>query len=158
MQWWELVNLNNQFNITTFEAFQVELLKYFEPVNREVNARKALSSLKQMGVFNSISAYNAEFTKWLLQIPTMANDEQIFHCSQGFRNRIRLEIERSEIKSLAEAMRIADRIDSIYTRGSFPYQGGFGNGVTTMEIGQCTTEVQIRKTVSRREGAIIQRK
>ncbi len=72
-----------------------------------------------MGAFNSISAYNAEFTKWLLRIPTMANDEQIFHYSQGLKNRIRLEIERSEMKSLTEAMRIADLIDSIYTRGTF---------------------------------------
>ncbi len=75
---------------------------------------KALSSLKaKWGAFNSISAYNAESTKWLLQIPTMASDEQIFHYSQGLKNRIRLEIERVEITSLTEAMRIAHRIDSI---------------------------------------------
>ncbi len=40
------------------------------------------------------------------KIPTMANDEQIFHYSQGLKNRIRLEIERSEIKSLTEAIEL----------------------------------------------------
>ncbi len=135
-QWWETVNLNNQVNIATFKSFQIELLKFFEPVNMEVNARETLSSWEQTGALNPISAFNAEVTKLLLQIPTMANDEQILHYSQGLKNRMRLEIERSEITSLTDAMRIADRIDSIYTRGSFPYQGGFGNGVTPMDVPQ----------------------
>ncbi len=86
-----------------------------EPVDREINARKALSNLKQMGVLNAISSYNAEFSKWLLHVPTMARDEQSFHYSQGLKNTIRVEIERSEVTSLQEAMRIADGIDNIYT-------------------------------------------
>ncbi len=57
-----------------------------------------------------------------------------FTIAKELKNRIRLEIERSEITSLREAMRVADRIDGIYSRGSFPYQGGFGNGVTPMEM------------------------
>ncbi len=72
-----------------------------------------------MGAFSSITAYNAEVSKWLLQAPLMANDEQIFHFSQGLKTRIKVEIERSELTSLSEAMRIADRMDSLYSRGSF---------------------------------------
>ncbi len=56
--------------------------------------------------------------------------------SQGLKNRIRVEIERSELTSLSEAMRIADRMDSLYSRGSFFFQGGPSNGPTPMEIGQ----------------------
>ncbi len=55
------MNINNQINIQTFENFKTEILKHFEPVNREINARKALSALKQMGAYSSITAYNAEF-------------------------------------------------------------------------------------------------
>ncbi len=49
LQCWELVNINNQIYIQTFENFKTEILKYFEPVNREVNARKALCALKTNG-------------------------------------------------------------------------------------------------------------
>ncbi len=41
LQWCELVNINNQIDIQTFENFKMEILKYFEPVNRKVNARKS---------------------------------------------------------------------------------------------------------------------
>ncbi len=83
----------------------------------------------------------------------MAIDEQIFHYSQGLKIRIRLEIERSEITPLTEAMRIADRIDSIYSWGSFPYQWGFGNGVAPMEIGNVPEKYKFVQL-----SAIIQRK
>ncbi len=74
LQWWELININKHNSIYSFEDFKRELLKNFEPVHREINAKKALSNLKQMGELNSISSYNAEFSKWLLQVPTMAGD------------------------------------------------------------------------------------
>ncbi len=41
LQWWELININKHNSINTFEDFKRELLKYFEPVNREINARKS---------------------------------------------------------------------------------------------------------------------
>ncbi len=68
LQWWKLVKINSQKNIQTFECNKTEILKYVEPVNREVNARKALSALKQMSAFSSITPYNAECSKWLLQV------------------------------------------------------------------------------------------
>ncbi len=52
LQWWELININDRNSIYTFENFKRELLKYFEPVNREINGRNALSNSKQMGVLN----------------------------------------------------------------------------------------------------------
>ncbi len=67
-----------------------------------------------MGAFNTVTAYNKEFSKWLLQVPTMAVDKQIFHFSQGLKNRTRVEIERSEVATLPEAMRIDGRMDSLY--------------------------------------------
>ncbi len=73
-----MLQLNNTVNIITFEQFSEEILKYFEPVNRKANARKAINALRQMGAFNTVTAYNKEFSKWLLQAPTMAVEEQIF--------------------------------------------------------------------------------
>ncbi len=45
--------------------------------------------------------------------PTMAVEEQ-YSYSQGLKNRIRVEIERSKVATLPETMRIADRMDSLF--------------------------------------------
>ncbi len=68
----------------------------------------------------------------------MAVKEQIFHYSQGVKNRIRVEIERSEVATLPEAMLIADRMDSLYNnhRGAFIFSNGPSSGPVPMEIGQ----------------------
>ena len=73
------------------------MLNYVEPVNSELTARKTLSNLKQMGSLNAVRAYNKEFSKWLLQIPTMTPAEQIFHYSQGPKHRTKIEVKRSEL-------------------------------------------------------------
>lgn len=141
LQWWELMMIN-QVVINSFEDFKKELLNHFEPINRELNARKMLSELKQMGKFSSVRDYNIEFSKWLLQIPTMAIAEQLFHYSQGLKNRIRIEVERSEATSLQEAMRLADRIDNLFSSGNRSFWGTNSNGIkegyngpTPMQIG-----------------------
>ena len=81
LQWWELVT-GNGTPIQTYADFQGETLSYFEPVNRELTARKSLSNIKQMGKLTQVTEYNREFSKWLLQIPSMTMAIQIFHYSQ----------------------------------------------------------------------------
>ena len=44
----------------------------------------------------------------------MTPAEQILHYSQVLKHRTRIEVERSEPTTLQEAMRIADRLDSLY--------------------------------------------
>ncbi len=134
LEWWQLLQINPEIVINTFHDFGNELLKYFEPVNRELNARKNMNALKQMGNFSRISEYNKEFTKYLLQIPNMAQAEQIFHYSQGLKNKIRIEIERAQPKNLQSAMIIADRIDNIYNVG-LEFGSSSRNQPTPMEIG-----------------------
>lgn len=142
LQWWELSTIHGR-NIMNYEHFKQELLKYFENINREINARRNLNALKQMGRFASVRAYNHEFSKWLLQVPSMTPAEQIFHSSQGLKNRTRNEVERAEPQSLQDAMRIADRIDSLYQNtygaGNFGFgnnsNNGFSDGPTPMQIG-----------------------
>lgn len=131
LEWWDLMNKNSNIQINTFAQFSHEIMNYFEPVNRELNARKILNNLKQMGKFSKISDYNKEFTKYLLQIPSMAIDEAIFHYCTGLKNRIRIEIERAQPQSLNEVMQIADRMDNLYTSG---YNAG-ASGYSPMEIG-----------------------
>ena len=69
----------------------------------------------------------------------MTAAEQIFHYSQGLKHRKRIEVERSEPTTLHEAMRIADRLDSLYT-GNNTFMGfgahiGGSDGPAPMQIG-----------------------
>ena len=136
LQWWEMIKLNETM-FESYESFKEKLLEYFEPVNREEHARKILSSLKQMGKFNSISAYNQEFSKYLLQVPDMAINEQLFHYIEGLKYRVKVEVKRIEPTNLQSAMRIADRMDRIYApqTNNFNRQNTYGQRPTPMEIG-----------------------
>ena len=147
LQWWELVNINPEINIQTFQEFGEKMLEYIEPVNREVNARKAMNALKQMGQYSKIRDYNKKFTEFLLQIPSMSTDEQIFHYTQGLKTRIRIELERSEVKSLQAAMKLADRMDHLYDSSNPANFGIIPNSAqnpTPMEIGN----INFQKTLS----------
>ena len=44
LQLWELRTINNQ-NIETFADFKIEIVKYFEPVDRELTARKTVAEI-----------------------------------------------------------------------------------------------------------------
>ncbi len=134
LQWWELSTINNTVYIISFDQFSEEILKYFEPISKIPNARKAINALKQMGAFNSIPAYNKEFSKCLLQVPAMAVEEQIFHYSQGLKNRITVEIERSEINTLPQPKRIADRMESLCNnyRAPITFSSGPDSGPVPM--------------------------
>ena len=154
LQWWELIKIDPSIQIITWERFMEELLNYFEPVNREQNARKTLSSLKQMGRFNSVHAYNKEFSKWLLQIPSMAVSEQLFHYNQGLKHKIRIEVEKSDPESLQQAMKLADKMDNLMSnRHELPFtprpnlfgSTGSSNGPIPMQIGSIKSQRRYKK-------------
>ncbi len=126
MEWWQLLQINPEIVINTFHEFGNEI--------RKLNARKNMNALKQMGNCSKVSEYNKEFTKYLLQIPNMAQAEQLFHYSQGLKNKIRIEIERAQPENLQSAMIIADRIDNIYNIG-LEFGSSPRNQPTLMEIG-----------------------
>ncbi len=96
-------------------------------MNRIANTRKSINAIRQMGDFNSFTAYIKEFSKWLLQVPIMAVGEQIFHYSHGIKNIIRVEIERSEVATLPHTMKTPDSMDSLCNnlRGAFIFLFGY---------------------------------
>lgn len=159
LHWWELINISKEVNISTFAQFKEEILKYFEPVNREINAQKVLSTIKQMGNLNKISDYNIEFSKWLLRVPSMAEDERVLHYSQGLKHKLRIEIERSGVTGLSEAMRVADRMDNIYGRTMSPfYREGPSNGPVPMEVGNVPTRRRFVKLSPEEKQKLIKEK
>ena len=63
----------------------------------------------------------------------MAQAEQIFHYFQGLKNKIRIEIKRSQPENLSNAMVIGDRVDKVYGLGDF--NGNIQRIPTPIEIG-----------------------
>lgn len=59
-----------------------------------------------MNKYSNIKTCNHEFSKYTLQTPLMSAAEQIFHCSKEHKTRVRVEVERSELSSLQEAMNL----------------------------------------------------
>lgn len=119
LEWWDLVRNSTSIVVEDFDSFKRELLAHFEPVNRDETAREKLRSIRQMGKLNRIKDYNREFSHWLLLIPSMDIQEQIFHYKHGLKRSIRIEVTKSDPKTLHEAMKIADRMDTIYNSVSF---------------------------------------
>ena len=74
------------------------MFDYFEPVNREENARKVFGTLKQMGKIElNFLMYTQEFMKYLLQVPDVAVNEQLFHCVEGLKWRVKAVADAAEV-------------------------------------------------------------
>jgi len=120
-----------------------------------------------VGKFDSIRAYNKEFTRWLLQVPLMGHVERLFHYSQGLKRHIRIEVERADCDTLHDAMKVADKMDSIYSqnssqrsgydRGSYNrFQNHHPSNFPSHSIGRGTMEMDqpLRKLVTYLKGHV----
>jgi len=65
-----------------------------------------------------VQDYATEFRSLLLEIPGMQEEEKIDRFIRGLKDNIRMEVELREPADLNEAIKIADRYDSI----AFRYQ------------------------------------
>ena len=97
-----------------WDEFENLLTEKFKPVNTIKAARNKLASLKQT---ESVKAYNDLFLGTILEIPTISEEEQLDQYICGLKEKVHVEVELREPSNLKEAMRIADRYDTI----SFAY-------------------------------------
>lgn len=118
--WWRgLVKqqVDENPNNITWDYFKESLIAVFKPVNSSKIARDRLAVLKQD---KSVSLYNSRFTELVLEIDDIAESEKLDRYIRGLKRDIKMEVEKAEPNTLAEAMRIAQRYDSIsyYSRQS----------------------------------------
>lgn len=104
--WWRMMGTP----ITTWDVFETSIRAQFSPINAIKAARDKISALRQT---RSVQAYANDFQALLLQIPDMGSADQLDRFIRGLKNDIRIEVELREPKTLAEAIRIADRFDTI---------------------------------------------
>src|SRR3954471_14198040 len=106
--------IGDKATVPTWNEFEKLITRKFKPVNATKIARDQLANLRQTG---SVKAYNARFTSIILEIPTIDEEEQLDRYTRGLKEKVRIEVELREPNDLEEAMRIADRFDTI----SFTY-------------------------------------
>jgi len=96
--------------ITDWRSFKNALTEQFKPVNAVKTARDKLASIKQV---KSVQEYSANFRSLVLEIPGITEDEKIDRFSRGLKDNVRLEVELREPATLNEAIKVADRYDTI---------------------------------------------
>ena len=101
--------------IDNWHAFKYALQDQFKPVNSVKTARDKLVKLQQR---KSVQEYAAQFRSLVLEIPGISEDEKLDRFIRGLKENTRMEVECKEPNNLNDAIKIADRYDSI----AFKYQ------------------------------------
>lgn len=135
---WYLAQKRNGLEFNTLEDLFEYLKKRFTTVNKEKLARDKLSKWKQ---FKDVQQYNEDFLKIVLDIPNISMEEQLDRYTRGLRSYIWKELCTNEYKSLTEAMKDAERVESAFRRGGQVRSGrqvsgpGSFQGPVPMDIG-----------------------
>lgn len=102
-----------------WQVFHDQLLDRFRVANATRHARDQLADLKQEG---SVRIYAQKMQDLALQIPSMQDDELLDRFLRGLKTRTRMEVTMREPQTFEEAVRLADRYDSLFTPG-FNFSG-----------------------------------
>jgi hypothetical protein len=104
--------LDDLFVCDTFESM---LLVRFQAVNALCHARDKLANLKQDGF---VRVYAQKMQQLAMQVPGIQDDDELLDCTtRGLKPRTRMEVVMREPQSFDEAVKLADRYDSLFTPG-----------------------------------------
>lgn len=117
--------------LPSWTSLREGLIKTFAPISEEQNARDRLSSLKQR---QSVSQYASTFRQILLLLPDMSVSDRIDRFARGLKLPIAREIYLRAPTTLEEAIRIADRYDSVSWKLRPRGQPNFSQGSTKTAI------------------------
>ena len=113
-EWWLGYSKTEEGNqVTTWPQLQQALIGRFETLNKIKIARDKLARWRQV---KDVPAYNEDFQKILLDIPTITVEEQLDRYARGLRSYIWKELCTKEYTSLGELMRDAERVEMAHRR------------------------------------------
>ena len=135
-----------------WEAFKIAVRTEFVPQDSSRRARDRLRKLYQK---KSVASYIAEFRNIALTIPGITEEEQLDRFCEGLKPEIKLEVLKSNVNKMNEAVRVALNVDSalygirtdVRFRNGFQSADGAGASPTPMEIGN----VQSSRTYPRKQ-------
>ena len=93
-------------------AWRVELLARFRAVNATRHARDRMAGLRQDG---GVRIFAQKLQELAMQVPNMQDDELLDRFVRGLKPRTRQEVVMREPATFEEAVRLADRFDSLFS-------------------------------------------
>jgi hypothetical protein len=117
--WWRflcqrLEGTDEHASLYLWSYFHAELLARFRAVNASRHARDKMASLKQDG---SVRTYAYKLQELSTQVPSMQDEELLDRFIRGLKPRTRMEVVMREPESFDEAVKLADRFDSLFFPG-----------------------------------------
>lgn len=108
--WWRSVCLDPEDPITTWAEFKRRLLFNFQHVDAEKTARRRLRFLKQR---TSVASYFTDFTRAILEIPRITDDEKMDRFLTGLKPSLQREIILREPTDFATMVKLAHKLDEV---------------------------------------------
>jgi Retrotransposon gag protein len=148
--WYMLVQAGNVPG--NWEAFKIAVRTEYVPQDSSRRARDRIRKLCQKV---SVASYISEFRNIVITIPGITAEEQLDRFCEGLKPVIKLEVLKSNVNKMNEAVRVALNVDSalyeirtyVRFRNGFKSAEGAGASPTPMEIGN----VQSSRTYPRRQ-------
>ncbi|XP_070021410.1 uncharacterized protein [Nicotiana sylvestris] len=112
-------------NIEIWEQFKKELKKQFYPVNVMYEARQKLGELRQT---TTIREYVHEFTTLILQIPSLSEEDSLFHFMEGLQNWAKQELRRHQVANVDEAIAVTESLVDFKMESAKSKEGNFERG------------------------------
>jgi hypothetical protein len=157
----------------SWEQFVETLVKRFQLVSPEHTARDKLAVLQQT---KSARAYADLFNAYMLDIPSMHEQDTVDRFIRGLKPELRLQVELRHPATLAETLELAIQVDAFMwqnrysphddssmssTRSNVPYsewqRSGGNNGPQPMELGSAQARSTWRSTPGQYNGSKEQR-
>ena len=130
--WWRFLCHRKGDEIDTllvWGTFRAQLLDRFRAVNATRHARDQLAGLRQE---SSVRIYAQKIQELAVQIPTMQDEELLDRFVRGLKTRTRQEVIMREPATFEDAVKLADKFDSLFSPGL----GGFGPGFGRQPMGK----------------------
>jgi hypothetical protein len=142
--WFRYHYREDQATTLTWEEVRTALRSFFTPPNKDRRLHDEWAQLRQTTTF---AEYVGSFYKLGMQLPLMEPTHLLDKFLRGLKPKTRMELELKDPQTLAEAIRLADRFDSIVYRKTVPlapstpsHSHEYENGGEPMQIDAMRTK------------------
>jgi Ty3 transposon capsid-like protein/Zinc knuckle len=150
--WFRYHYREGQAETLTWEEVRTSLRNFFTPPNKDRRLQDEWAQLRQT---TTVAEYVGRFYKLGMQLPTMEPVHLLDKFLRGLKPKTRMELELKDPQNLADAIRLADRFDSIVYRKTVPltpstpshsHSNEYESGGEPMQIDAMRTKSKIPPT------------
>ena len=153
--WFRYHYLEDQASTLTWEEVRTALRNFFTPPNKDRRLHDEWAQLRQI---TTVADYVGRFYKLGMQLTPMEPTHLLDKFLRGLKPKTRMELELKDPQNLAEAIRLADRFDSIVYRKTVPltpstpshsYSNEYESGGEPMHIDAMRTKTPSTPTLKK---------